>query len=114
MEVDKETVPSYINIVFDDNTKYLDKLREQAESDGQCDDEKGEKKLSIRDEGHKVLGSEIYFENGELFVSCDLTSKEGDAYICLQVPLSQGILFDILGEAIKKFNKIKTVLEATK
>ena len=114
MESDKKTTPSYINIVLDNKPKYLEKLKEQATEDGQNEDNSDIEKLSIRDEGHTISPDEIYFEEGELHIAFNLTSKEGSTYVGVDVPLSQSILFDILGEGIKKFNKVRTVLEATK
>ena len=113
MENDRSTIPDYINIVVENNPAYIKKLEEQADSDSQNDEESNIIKFSIREDGHKVTPDEIYFEDGELHISCNLISKEGSTYVCLEVPLSQGVLFDILGESIKKFNKIKTIMEAT-
>lgn len=113
MENDRRTIPTDINIVFDGDKKYLDKLKKDAdENDQNC--EEGDNLLSIRSDGHDVTPSEIYLENGSLYVSCNMISKEGSTWVSMNVPLSQEILFDILGDSIKKFNKVKTVFEATK
>lgn len=110
---DRRTIPTDINIVLDGCEKYLAKLKVNATEDSQNDD-KDSNKLSITSERHDVTPSEIYLEEGKLHVSCEMISKEGSTWVSLDIPLSQEILFDILSEAIKKFNKIKTVLEATK
>ncbi len=111
MEIDKETKLSSLNIVIDDNEKYLDKLRNQAKEDGQNDKEK---KLSVTLFGHTNETYEIYIEDGKLFYSGNLSSKDGETYVSFELPISQTILFDILGEALKKFNKVRTLLEAVK
>lgn len=116
MEIDKETNLTYLNIVIDDTKEYIEKLRKQAKEDDQnYGIGEGEpKKLSIREEGHSQEISEIYFEDGKIYFSGEMISTSGKSYVCFELPLSQGIIFDILGESIKKFNKIKTVIEATK
>ena len=112
MEIDKKTKLSSLNVVIDDNPKYLDKLRKQADEDDQNVDEA--KSISLTDINHSQDTCEIYYEDGKLFYSGSLLSKEGSSYVSFELPISQEVLFDILGEAIKRFNKIKTVLEATK
>lgn len=113
MEIDKTTKLSHLNVVIDDDSKYLNKLREKAEEDNQ-NDEDGIKFLALTHEGHTQDTDEIYYEDGKLHYSGSLMSKEGSTYVSFELPLSQDILFDILGESIKRFNKIRTVLEATK
>lgn len=113
MENDTKTVPSYFNIVLDGDEKYLCKLKKDADESDQ-NIEKGDNFLAINHEKHRLAPSEIYFEEGKLHISFDAISKEGSSYISLEVPLSTEVLFDILGDSIKKFNKVKTVLEATK
>lgn len=114
MEIDKETKIDYLNVVIDDSTGYFNKLRKQADNDCQNDDNSDVKKISLTCDGHVQETDEIYFEEGKLHYSGNFISKEGSSYVCLEIPISQVVLFDILGESIKKFNKIKTVLEATK
>lgn len=70
--------------------------------------------MSLTLDENKNDTSEIYLEDGCIFYSGELISKEGNTYVCFKLPLSQELLFDILGDSIKKFNKIKTVLEATR
>jgi hypothetical protein len=111
MENDKKTVPTYVNIILDDSPEFLDLLREQAEEDSQ--NEEGIKKLSLTIDKHKISTDETYFEEGKIHIAFNLTSKKGDAYVCIELPLSQEVLFNILGESIKKFNKVKTIMEAT-
>ena len=113
MENDRKTVPEDINIVLDGNSKYLEKLKAKANEDGH-NEEKDSNILSITSEKHDVTPSEIYLEEGKLHVSCNMISKEGSTWVSLDIPLSQEILFDILADSIKRFNKVKTVLEATK
>jgi len=113
MEIDKTTKLSRLNIVFEDSEKLFEKFRKQAEDDGQ-NTEEGDKNLSITTDGYTNETSEIYLEDGKIFYSGNLSSKDGEVYVCFELPISQVLLFEIIGEAIKKFNKIKTVLEATK
>lgn len=113
MENDRRTIPTNINIVLDGDDKYLAHLKQYADETSQ-NDEEGSNMLSITSDGHNVTPSEIYLEDGSLHVSCNMISKEGTTWVSLDIPLSQEILFDILGDSIKKFNKVKTVFEATK
>jgi len=113
MEIDKKTVPSFLYIVLDGNEKYLKKLKSDAD-ELEENLEKEDNFLVISNEGHDLTPDEIYFENESLHISCNAISKEGSTHISLDLPLSQEILFDILGDSIKKFNKIKTIFEATK
>lgn len=112
MEVNKKTVLKHLNIVIDDKEEYLQKLRDQANEDGQSDED-GDF-LSLTKDGHNLTPDECYFEEGSLHFSGNAISKEGSSFISFELPLSQDVLMDILGESIKKFNKIKTVFEATK
>jgi hypothetical protein len=113
MENDRRTIPEEINIVFESNEKYLAHLKQCADDDNQ-NDEEDSNMLSITSEGHSVTPSEIYLEEGKLYVSCNMVSKQGSTWVSMKIPLSQEVLFDILGDSIKKFNKVKTVFEATK
>lgn len=112
MGIDKETEPTYVNFVIDDNPKYLNTLRKQAEEDGQ-NDEKGEKRLSITNDKHSFTMEEYYYEEGdnELIISGNLQGTEGSTYISISIPLSDTVLIDIIQGAIKKLNKLKTALE---
>ena len=112
MENDRKTILKDINIVFDGDLKYLEKLKKDAdENDMNCEEDNS---LSIRSDSHDVVPGEIYLDDGKLCINCEMISKEGKTFLSLDIPLSQEILFDILGDSIKKFNKIKTIFEATK
>lgn len=110
MGVDNETAPNYINIVIDDNAKYLNSLRKQAKEDGQ-----EEKKLSIS-EGHSFNTTEFYFDEKEqeIVYSGEATGTDGKTYVYLSIPLSDILLIDILAYGIKKMAKLKTALESLK
>jgi len=112
MNIDKETIPSYLNMVFDDSAKMIKKLRDQAVEDDQNQD--GEKKLSIREEGFSFNMEEYYFEAPNLFISGRMTSAEGEGYVCIEIPISDKVLIDILEYSCKKLNKLKTALETLK
>lgn len=112
MENDKKTTPEWINVVFDGDDKYISKLKKKADEDNNI--EEGDNYLAITSDGHDVTPGEIYLNEGKLHVNCNLISKEGSTFVSMDIPLSQEILFDILGDSIKKFNKVKTVFEATK
>lgn len=114
MEIDKSTQFEWLNIVIDDTPEHLKLMREQADNDCQNDENSGVKKLSLTLDDRKSLTEEICLEDGCLCYNGDVLSEKGKAWIAFKLPLSQPILFDILSESIKKFNKVKTVLEATK
>ena len=114
MGIDKETKLKYINIVFDDNARYLAALRAQAQEDDQNDDSR--KKLSITDDKAIFETEEYYYDEQDnaIHISGVLKSQDGEAGIYFTLPLSDIVLMDILHGAIKKFNKLKTTLEALK
>ena len=114
MGIDKVTKPSSINIVFDDNVKYLNVLRKQAEDDGQNID--GFKKLVISDNMAVFETEEYYYDDteNEILISGNLQFQEGESSIFITLPLSNTVLIDILHGALKKYNKLKTTLEALK
>ena len=114
MSIDTITPPRYINIVLDDNPKYLNQLRAVAESEGQNED--GDKKISLTQEGHTFEMDEFDFDSkeNEISFSGTMKGKDGDSYFSLAIPLTDSILIDILHHSIKKFNKIKTLMETMK
>lgn len=114
MGIDKETVPTYINVVIDDKPGYLSLLRKQAQEDGQNDE--GGKKLSVIDNNHRFTMEEYYYDekDNNLVITGNLQSLEGQTFIGICIPLSDMVLIDIMQGAIKKLNKLKTVLETLK
>ena len=114
MGIDKETKPVYINIVVDDKPDYLNKLREQAEEDGQNDDKESCKKLSITADKQSFTMEEYYYEedDNKITITGQLQWAEGQTFISICIPLSDIVLIDIMQGAIKKLNKLKTVLES--
>ncbi len=111
MGVDTKTQPTYINIVLDDNSEYLNVLRKQAEEEDQNQD--GETKLSLTNDKHVFNTEEYYFEDdsNSLFISGEMISDKGKSYISICIPLSDIVLIDILQYATKKLNKLKTAME---
>ena len=61
MGIDNETVPTSINIVFDDNGIFLEELRKQAIEDGQ-NEGKDDRKLSLTDENKSFDTDEYYYD----------------------------------------------------
>lgn len=114
MEVDKETIPNYINIVLDKNPKYLKILSEQAEEDDQNEDDR--QRLSLTMDKHSFDMEEYYFDSdkNEIIITGNMSSSEGQSFISISIPLSDIIMIDILKHACKKFNKLKNVMESLK
>ncbi len=117
MGIDKETKP-VVNIVLDDNVKYLKELREQANEDGQNDClEEGEcKKLSLTSDRHSFDMEEYYFEERDcsFIISGTMTTASGKSYVHIDIPLSDTVMIDVLSGALKKLNKLKTAMETLK
>ena len=115
MAIDKETVPNYINVVMPDNKKFLDKMRKQADDDGQHYEEGCEKKLSFTIDNSSFQMEEYYFDDdGTIMISGNVSSVDGDSYFSVNIPLSDKVLIDILEYSTKKLNKLKTALETLK
>lgn len=114
MPVDKKTVPNYINIVMNDDPKFIKEMREQAEEDDQnCDLEKGEKKkLSFTSDNKMVNTEEYYFDSGNIYYSAYMGDDK--IWYSFEIPLSDIVLIDILEYSCKKLNKLKTALETLK
>ena len=115
MGIDKKTVPSFVNVVLDNNKDYLKELKEQADEDGQSE-EKENSKLSLTMEKHSFEMDEYYYDddNNEITVSGNMISTKGQSYVSICIPLSDVVLIDIISGALKKLNKLKTTLEALK
>jgi hypothetical protein len=114
MGIDTTTKPSGLSITIDDTSKYLAHLRKRAEVEGMNDSgtESSKKYLMVTDLDHNFVMEEYYFSEGELYISGSLKSDDGITSIYLIVPVSDTVMMDILQHAIKKFNKLKTALEA--
>ena len=114
MEIDKETQPSYINIVLDDNPQYLKVLKEQANEDGQNDEK--EKRLSLTLDKHSFEMEEYYFDESDnsITISGSMKSTKGESWVSFSIPLSDKILIDILEYSTNKLKKLKTALETLK
>ena len=113
MGVDKTTVTSYVNIVLDNKKEYLELLKKSAEEDFAPDE-----CLALRLDYHSFQPSEIYYQEdeGELYFSGTLVSNETSAttHITISFPISDIVMIDIIQAAVKKMNKLKTVLESLK
>ncbi len=117
MNIDKETVPSFINVVMNDNAAQLKELRKQADADSQNEDlEDGEpKKLSLTTDSRSVDVGEYYFDDGKIYYSANLDTDSGkNIWYSFEIPLSDKVLIDILEYSCKKLNKLKTALETLK
>ncbi len=115
MGIDKETKPTMLNIVLDNNPGYIKELKEQANEDGQ-NDEKDSNKISLTLDKHSFDMGEYYYEedDNEIMISGTMTSTKGSTYIFITIPLSDIVLIDIMQGAIKKLNKLKTAMESLK
>ncbi len=106
MNIDKETIPNYINIVMDDSPKFLKQLREQSEAD--CQNEDGLKRLSLTIDNGSFNMEEYYFDSSEseLMISGEIESSAGKTWVSISIPLSDTVLIDILEHSVKKLNKL--------
>ncbi len=111
MGVDNETKINSLNIVFNNDKEYLKMLKKRAEKDGQNDE--GENNLCITEDDHSLDTVEYYYDDrtNEIMISTEAVSNKGNVYIYLTIPLSDIVLIDILQHSVKKFNKLKAVLE---
>jgi len=111
MGIDKETKPSGINIVLDNNQIYMKNLKAQAETDGQ--NEEGKNCLSVTDEKHVFQTEEYYFDEHDntITINGQMVSDAGSTWVSINIPLSDIVLIDIMQYAVKKLNKLKTALE---
>ena len=115
MGIDKETKPTMINIVLDNNPDYIKELKEQANEDEQ-NDEKNSNKISLTLDKHSFDMGEYYYdeEDNEIMISGTMSSTKGESFVFITIPLSDIVLIDIMQGAIKKLNKLKMAMEALK
>lgn len=117
MNIDRKTIPNFINIVMNDNAKMLRELRYRAEADDLNSDLRdGEsKKLCLTEDNRLIEVSEYYFEDGNLYYAASLSTDSGEKiWYSFELPLSDNVLVDILEYSCKKLNKLKTALETLK
>ncbi len=114
MNIDKETIPSFVTVSFPDSPKTIKHLRDNANANGYNDEEDSQKSLLLNNDSGSFDMEEYYFEDGELNISGNIRSEFGDSYISIVVPLSDKVLIDILEYSCKKLNKLKTALETLK
>ena len=115
MGIDRETKPTMMNIVLDNNPDYIKELKEQANEDGQ-NDEKDSNKISLTLDKHNFDMEEYYYdeENNEITISGTISSTKGESFVFIIIPLSDIVMIDIIQGAIKKLNKLKTAMESLK
>lgn len=111
MGIDKKTIPTYINVVLDYNPEYIKLLKKQAEEHDQ--NQEGKIRLSLTEDKHAFQMEEYYFEDttNSITITGNMVSDKGESFLSIQIPLSDTVLVDILQHAVKRLNKLKTVLE---
>ena len=116
MGIDKKTNLNYVCINIEDTKKHIDAMRKQAEEDGMNDASENIKYLTLSDNDSSFNMEEYYFDedSNDIQITGEIKSSVGTTMISLSVPLSDIVLVDILQHAIKKLNKMKTVLETLK
>ena len=118
MGIDKTTAPSAISVTMNTNSKYIKELKQQAIDNDQNWGDNGEKveNMTLSDDTHAFTTCEYYYDetNNVIHLSGSLKSLNGESSIYLEIPLSDIVLIDILQHAIKKLNKLKSVMEALK
>lgn len=112
MSVDKETKPSYVSILLTKDEALFKKAEQLAEEDGLNTEES--KMLSFNSSNGSLNTEEYYYNDrdNELNISGYLQLNDGEVYYNVTIPLSDAVLIDILSHSIKRFNKLKTALEA--
>jgi len=118
MNIDKETIPTYLNVVMEDSASFIEQLRKQADEDGQNEslDADEKKKLSLTLDTGAFDMEEYYFDSSdsEIVFSGNIVSSVGKTWVSFNIPLSDMVLIDILEHSVKRLNKLKTVLETLK
>ncbi len=114
--IDDETIPRFINVVIDNIPAYMKELKEQANEDGHNEDllEDEHTKLALTLDHHAFHPSEYYYDEEEnsIEISGQLVGNSGESWFSISMPLSNGVLIDILQACIKKLNKLKATMEA--
>lgn len=110
MNVDNKTAPNYVNICISNTKEHIKEMTKLAEENGINDEEKS----YMQFDSNNCTGNEYYFEDGEIQISCEAVTEKGNASIYLNIKLSDELLIDILHHSIKRFNKLKSVLETLK
>jgi len=112
MSVDKETTPSYVSILLTKDEEFFKKAEELAEEEGL--NEEGKKNLLFNSVHGNLAIEEYYYDDkeNELYITGELTPTNGEIFYTISIPLSDAVLIDILSHSIKRFNKLKTALEA--
>ncbi len=78
------------------------------------DDEEAKDSISFEDLPYNI--QEIEFNEGELTLDIEIKTPSSDAlaFVSLEVPIDLDLAAEIVSFYVKKLNKLKTVLEATK
>lgn len=94
--------------------KLFKKAEKRAEEEGLNDEET--KYLAMYDDFGNANIDEFYYEekDKELTLSCNLITTDGDLSFYISFELPDEVLIDILSASVKRFNKLKTVLEAVR
>lgn len=110
MVVDNNTAPNYFRLSFEDNEDFkalLKKGRETAEEEGLNDEDK-----VIQIYNEDLICEEFYFDESTNDLHISFSNSLMSSTISIN--LSDKVLIDILQHSVKKFNKLKQVLESLK
>ncbi|KKN57983.1 hypothetical protein LCGC14_0556410 [marine sediment metagenome] len=115
MEIDKETKPQHFSITLDNNSPYMNVLKNQADEDGQ-NEEKGDNRISLTMDKHVFQTEEYYFDERDktIIISGNMVSDKGESWVSISMPLSDIVLIDILKYSMNKLDNLKTALEVLK
>lgn len=112
MGIDKETKME-ATICIDNNTAMLRMLEDKNIEF--CGEEENKKKpqLWFSEELGSISTEEYYYddEQKKIIYTGNATTPHGDVFISVYIPLSDTVLIDILHDAIKRLNKLKTAIE---
>lgn len=114
MGIDRKTRPKFVTIIFPDKEDYIETLRKTAEKEDLAMND-GKPALAATESMGEVITEEIYYDDDELHITFSLGVSLGEkTFISLTLPLSHTVKSDILKQEIKKYNKIRAVLDAAK
>ncbi len=108
-----------MEVSFNIRPEFLEKTKEQAKKDSieLFGDGSGKEYLRYQDL-NVIPSSEIEYDkdSDKISLSGDITDSDGNNFgtMDIGIPLNLDVVLGILEVYIKKFNKLKTVLEATK
>lgn len=114
--VDSNNTATYLSFTISDTPDQIKAMRADSEANGMNGDDGKEKNFYINSmEGYSLVPNELYLEIDkipEIYCSFEIRGEHGTGYVSINIPLTDVLLIDILSYGVKKFNKLKTAIEA--